>query len=112
MAQQITTLLFDDLELSRRGKEVPADETVDFSLDGKRYKIDLTEINAGKLRDKFKPYTEVATKLPSTGAKPSRTVARRQHSATIRSWAKQQGIPVSERGRIPEEVVAQYELVH
>jgi hypothetical protein len=39
-------------------------------------------------------------------------VAKRQHSATIRQWAQQQGIQVSERGRIPEEVVAQYELVH
>jgi hypothetical protein len=112
MAQKIQTLLFDDFELRKRGKEIPADVSLEFSLEGKRYSIDLTEANADKFRDRLRPYTEVATKLPAASSKPSRTVAKRQHSATIRQWAQQQGIQVSERGRIPEEVVAQYELVH
>jgi hypothetical protein len=30
----------------------------------------------------------------------------------VREWAKQQGIEVSERGRIPASVVSQYEEAH
>lgn len=33
----------------------------------------------------------------------------RQHSVDIRAWALGQGITISERGRIPASVVAQYE---
>jgi hypothetical protein len=112
MAQKISTLLFDDLELRKKNKEVPADETIEFSLDGRRYQIDLTSDNATKFRTRFTPYTDVATRLPVNGAKPSRTVAKRQESADIRRWAKDMGIPVSERGRIPGEIVTQYEQNH
>jgi hypothetical protein len=38
-----------------------------------------------------------------------RTAASRQRSGGIRAWAKDQGITVSERGRIPASVVDQYE---
>jgi len=33
----------------------------------------------------------------------------RQRSSDIRAWAKEQGITVSDRGRIPATVVAQYQ---
>ena len=46
------------------------------------------------------------------GAKPSRTVARRQESAEIRAWAKGRGYPVNERGRIPAEIVQEYQATH
>ena len=38
-----------------------------------------------------------------------RTAASRQRSSDIRAWARQQGLSVSERGRIPASVVQQYE---
>ena len=41
-----------------------------------------------------------------------RTTAHRQHSAAIRTWAKQAGIEVSDRGRIPADVVTRYEAKH
>jgi hypothetical protein len=37
-----------------------------------------------------------------------RTTSARQHSSDIRAWAKQQGIAVNDRGRIPASVMAQY----
>ena len=36
-------------------------------------------------------------------------VAGRERSGTIRAWAKDRGIPVSTRGRIPADIVQQYE---
>lgn len=111
MAQQISTLLFDDLAL-KKGKEVPADETLSFSLEGKSYRIDLTADNAAKFRARFTPYTEVAHRIPANGNRPSRTVALRQESADVRKWAKEKGYVVSERGRIPAEIVQQYRLAH
>jgi Lsr2 len=43
------------------------------------------------------------------GRRAGRTVASRQRSGDIRAWAKQQGLAVSERGRIPASVVEQYQ---
>jgi nucleoid-associated protein Lsr2 len=43
------------------------------------------------------------------GRRPARTASSRERSETIRSWAKDQGIAVSDRGRIPASVVEQYE---
>jgi hypothetical protein len=112
VAQQTNILLFDDLELKKRRKEVPADESLEFSLEGRRYQIDLTAANAAKFRTRFEPYTEVATRLPVNGAKQSRTVARRNKSAEIRAWARGKGYDVSERGRIPAAIVKEFEAVH
>jgi len=40
---------------------------------------------------------------------PGRTAASRQRSSDIRAWAKDHGMAVSERGRIPASVVAEYQ---
>ena len=45
MARKVQVLLVDDLDGGA------ADETVSFALDGASYKIDLSSINAKKLRD-------------------------------------------------------------
>jgi hypothetical protein len=106
MAQRVTVELEDDLDGG------PAVETVRFGFDKTQYEIDLSEKNAAALRRRIAPYLEHARK---TGAgsrrRPALTAAGRQVSGGIRAWAKEQGIPVSERGRIPAGVVAQYEAV-
>src|SRR3954464_13164167 len=57
MARQVITTLIDDLD----GKK--ADRTVEFSLDGINYTIDLSEANAGKLRKALDPYINAGTRL-------------------------------------------------
>jgi len=42
------------------------------------------------------------------GRRAGRTAATRQRSGDIRAWAKDQGIAVSDRGRIPARVLEQY----
>ena len=92
-----------------------ADETVVFGIDGKSYEIDLSETNAGKLRDAFAAYVGSARRLGGQrrGGVAS-TVARRplvdrEQNQAIREWARKRGMKVSERGRIPAEVLEAYQ---
>src|ERR1700761_8812350 len=96
MAQKVQVLLVDDLD----GGE--ATETVSFGLDGSSYEIDLSTANADKIRK---------VSAPARRRRP-RTGPGRQHSAAIREWAKQRGYHVNERGRIPANIVAEYEASH
>jgi hypothetical protein len=104
VAQKVTVELEDDLTGG------PADETVRFAVDGTDYEIDLSAKNAAAFRRQLSPFIEHARKAGrGQPGRPSRTVASRQRSSEIRAWAKQRGIVVSERGRIPASVVEQYQ---
>ena len=104
MAQKITVALEDDLDGG------PADETVRFGLGSTEYEIDLSKKNAAAFRRKIAPFIEHARKAGrGPRRRPGRTASSREHSVDIRAWAKDQGIAVSDRGRIPASVVAQYD---
>jgi hypothetical protein len=102
MATKITVALEDDLDGG------PADQTVRFAFDGTDYEIDLNKKNAKAFRKQLVPFVEHARRA-GRGQRRSRTSSSRQRSSDIRLWAKEQGIAVSGRGRIPASVVAQYE---
>ncbi|GIF03629.1 histone-like nucleoid-structuring protein Lsr2 [Actinoplanes siamensis] len=114
MARQVITTLIDDLD----GKK--ADRTVEFSLDGISYTIDLSEANAGKLRKALDPYINAGTRLgrtasgrvPARGGAPARTAGSRDENRLIREWAISNGHKISERGRIPQEVSNAYRAAH
>ena len=111
MAQKVHVLLVDDLD----GGE--ANETVQFSLDGIAYEIDLSSDNASKLRNELGVYAGHARKASGGAAaagrrKRTRTGPGRERSSEIRAWAKQRGHKVSERGRIPAAIIAEYESAH
>ena len=104
MAQKITVALEDDIDGSR------ADETLRFAFGGTEYEIDLSKKNAAAFRKQIAPYIEHGRKIGRPVARRgTRTAASRQRSSDIRAWALEQGITVSERGRIPASVVEQYE---
>jgi hypothetical protein len=107
MAQKVQVLLVDDLD----GSE--ATETVTFGLDGAAYEIDLSSGNAGKLRKELAHYVDHARKASAPARRRrARTGPGRERSAQIRAWAKQRGYKVNERGRIPANIVAEYEAAH
>jgi len=108
MAQKVQVLLVDDLDGSQ------ADETVTFGLDGVAYEIDLSSGNAGKLRSELAQYVEHSRKAAAAPARRRRprTGAGREQSARIREWAKAHGKKISERGRIPADILAEYEAAH
>jgi hypothetical protein len=103
MAQRVTVALEDDLDGG------PADETVRFAVGGTEYEIDLSTKNATAFREQLAPFVEHSRKPGRQPRRSARTAASRQRSGDIRAWAKDQGITVSERGRIPASVVGQYE---
>jgi Lsr2 len=104
-AQKITVEMADDLDGSQ------ADTTVRFAVDGTVYEIDLSKKNAAKMRRDFGRYIEHARRATG-GRRSGRPRRERDHSSAVREWAKQQGIQVSDRGRIPTSVVSQYEKAH
>jgi hypothetical protein len=108
MAQKVQVLLVDDLDGGT------ADETVTFGLDGVSYEIDLSSGNAGQLRSELSQYVEHARKSAAAPARRrrARTGAGREQSARIREWAKEHGKKISERGRIPADILAEYEAAH
>jgi hypothetical protein len=104
MAQKITVALEDDLDGG------PADETVRFGLGGADYEIDLSTKNANAFRRQLAPFIEHARRVgQGQRRRPGRTASSRERSADIRAWAKDQGIMVSDRGRIPASVAEQYD---
>ena len=114
MARKVQVILSDDLD-----ENLPADETVSFSLDGTNYEIDLAEKNAKELRDAFARYTGAARKVGrgtrTTGGRSSRGTGGRmdrEQAGAIRDWARKNGHAVSDRGRIPASVVEAYEAAH
>lgn len=100
MAQKVEIHLVDDLD----GSE--ATETVTFALDGAAYEIDLNSKNATKLRKSLTQFVESGRKVraPRTlnGSRPKRST---QH---IREWARANGMEVSDKGAIPNEVRQAY----
>jgi hypothetical protein len=115
MARKVQVILSDDLD-----ENLPADETVSFSLDGTNYEIDLAEKNAKDLRDAFSRYVSAARKVGRGGSRASgggrsrATGGRmdREQAGAIRDWARKNGHAVSDRGRIPASVVEAYESAH
>ena len=107
MAKKVTVTLVDDFD-----GDGPADETVEFAIDGVNYEIDLSAKNAAKLRLEFKQWIDAGRRVGGrrrgrSGGSRSRgraTIDREQSSA-IRDWARRNGHKVSTRGRIPAEII-------
>jgi hypothetical protein len=101
-----------------------ADETVEFGIDGKNFEIDLSKENAVRLRDALADFVSAARRAGgrrrgssaptnsasgSAGTAPKgRTVIDREQNQAIREWARKRGMKVSDRGRIPAEVLEAY----
>lgn len=108
MAQRTTVVLTDDVD----GGE--ATETVQFGLEGVSYEIDLNEANAEKLRRSVELYVQNARRLggrrssAAPAAAPAETDADAVDATAVRAWAKENGVEVSDRGRLKAEVVQQF----
>ena len=103
MAQQIQTLFVDDID----GSE--AEGTVRFGLDGAGYEIDLSVKHSEELHKALAPFVAHARKVGGP-----RRVARGGRNASaidthkVREWAREQGIEIKERGRVPAGIVEKY----
>lgn len=106
MAKKVTVTLVDDFD-----GEAAADETVEFSLDGVSYEIDLSSKNAQRLRADLKQWVDAGRRVGgrrrgrAAGPNRGRGTIDREQSAAIRDWARNNGHSVSTRGRIPADVI-------
>jgi ribosome-binding protein aMBF1 (putative translation factor) len=86
--------------------------TRSISIDGQTLEIDLCAKDGrglDKVAQQFIPHARKVRRLSSGGR---RTASTRQHSASVRDWAKSQGLVVSDRGRIPADVERKYAAAH
>ncbi len=105
MAQKVQVVLVDDIDGSA------ATETVAFALDGASYEIDLNDAHAAELRAALDPWVAAGrrTSVRRSLAKSRKAQATGPDAATIRAWAKANGVEVPERGRIPATVREAYD---
>ena len=123
MAQKTIVTLVDDLT----GEEAEDITTVEFALDGVTYEIDLDDKNSARLRDALAEYVAAARRTGGRRSSAGGNGRRRSGAGTgtpratspggydretskqIREWAKGQGFEVSDRGRVPNNVVEAWE---
>ena len=110
MAQVTAVRLVDDLDGGH------ADESVEFTVDNKRYQMDLSEKNAARLREVLAPFIAAARRAGGSTTSRTRrsTIAARPagagaDTAAIREWASANGFRVSTRGRIAASVREAYQ---
>jgi hypothetical protein len=107
MAQKLQTFFIDDLD----GSE--AEGTVLFGLDGTQYEIDLSTDHAKDLRTTLARYIDAGRKVTNTtgrtGQNGRKAPANGVSNTEVRAWANAHGLEVKERGRIPANVIAQYQ---
>ena len=82
-------------------------QTIEFSYKGVSYVIDLAEKNEAKFDKAMASFVEAATRVSS--ARKKSTGGKRNDLQDVRSWAKDNGFSVSERGRLPADVLAAYD---
>ena len=114
MAQRTIVQLVSDLS----GDEMQAGEgrTVEFSVDGTSYTIDLTDKEAAGFDKALAMYIEHAAKTGGNAGGRKRSGASsgsgsgrsKDELSNIRAWAHANGHQVSERGRIRKDVLNAY----
>lgn len=107
MARITTVSLVDDLNGDA------AAETVTFALDGVSYELDLSAENAAKLRDEIGVWAGKARRVGSKGRVSRAKVVtvgggNRALAQRARAWARDNGVAVSERGRVSASVIDAY----
>ncbi len=111
MAQKTVVTVVCDLP---HDGEIEGNETVSFAFDGASYEIDVCSAHAKELHDTFAPYAEHSRRVSGGGPAPQGRAPGRAGSAARKSGPgrAQRGHKVSERGRIPASIIAEYEASH
>lgn len=113
MAQKTILSFIDDLD----GTESDDVSTVLFGLDGIEYEIELSEANADKLRASLEEFVNSARRTGGRRKGPASLAGVNGHRKSgapdpevqaIRDWARDNGIPVADRGRVAASVRERY----
>ena len=105
MAQYFQTRYTDDLDETDLGETA---NTLSFAFDGKDYSIDLSDENAESFRQAIAPYIEAGRRVTGTRTKTARARSGGSNTKAVREWARANGYDVSDRGRIPADIMDAY----
>jgi len=108
MARNVSVVITDDIDGS------PDAQTVTFGVDGVSYEIDLSAANRAKLSDALAPFIAAGRRASRAGRRrgAGRPSGERVDRAAVRTWAREAGLAVSERGRISADVMRRYDAAH
>jgi hypothetical protein len=106
VAKQTQILLVDDID----GGEATA--TVRFGFEGVSYEIDLSQQHADQFASAIGPYLKAARRAPHARRRTSGASQGRHDQSEVRAWAREKGLKISDRGRIPAEVLSEYDAAH
>ena len=110
MAKKTVIKIVDDID----GAELDEYETVRWSVDGKNYEFDTSPEHAEEFRNHVATYV-AASRIVGRGTSPRRAAGSSRASGNtraVREWANANGFPVSDRGRIPADVLTAYEAAN
>lgn len=108
MAQQFQVQYIDDLDGTDLGNEA---NSISFAFEGKEYTIDLSDENAEQFTQLMEPYIRSGHRVTGGKSKPARKASTSSSSGEtkkIREWARDNGYDVSDRGRIPADIMDAY----
>lgn len=108
MAKTVNVLVTDDIDGSAGAGPVA------FGYQNASYEIDLTPQNKARFEEALAPFIQAARRSPGGAAarRAARTTAHRLDRAAIRTWARDQGIAISDRGRLSTEIINKYKAAH
>jgi len=109
MAQRTVVTVLCDLP---HDNEVEGTESVSFSIDGNAYEIDLCAPHGQEIREKVGVFADHGRRVTGSRRRKTRSGRSRERNSEIREWARKRGQDVSDRGRIPDSVIASYEAAH
>lgn len=114
MATRTSVTFVDDIDGTTEGVE-----RYTFSWLGTDYAIDLAPKSAKKLVDVMNLYTDKARPVHKAravsggrGRRAARGRAPREHAPAVRAWAREQGLEVSDLGRVSQAVMEAYDQAH
>ncbi|MGO2943893.1 MAG: histone-like nucleoid-structuring protein Lsr2 [Brevibacterium aurantiacum] len=115
MARKFVSQITDDIDGQILSEE--DSESVQYSIEGRHYEIDLGPANAKKFREALEPYVSVSRKVSAPGrTRQSRSRTSRPgrglDMSAVRAWARENGHTVPDRGRVPNAVLDAYEAAH
>src|SRR5512144_1240114 len=107
---------FDDLDGS------PATQTIRYGSADDPYETDLNDEHAQEFEELLTRYIEHSRKVAEVPPQPQPRQRRARRGGgerrspeglqEIRQWARAQGFPVSDRGRIKADILAKYDAAH
>ena len=111
MARKEITQYFDDLDDSPLAPEEV--NVVEFAVDGVTYTMDLSSANREKFESALAPFVAVSRRVVrSANRRAPQNTNTPERNRAIREWAQANGIEVSSRGRISQDVVDLLSLIH